>query len=326
MITSVKRFFLNQICFAYIFFSLLLFSCETDMIVDFELPEPEKKLVLQSTISPFTPPYLSPFKVQLWSTLPILDTTKSKQITDAQIFWYEDGNIKDTLMFSSEIDGYTTPDFYFPAIDKKYDIMVKREGFKSLFASCYIPDKVKIKEIKILSLAGIDNDGLAYSSVSISFQDPEPVNNFYEIIVTEVSNENAKYRLWTNEKIITNESYYPSILSFEKKMHNRLLFSDKQIKDDIKKIVVYFTPEQEISKGQQKIKFSYIDVYLRSVSEEYYKYYTTLIQHQYNQKGDFFYGLGEPLNAFSNVEGGYGIFAGFQNEALTCIVDSVNVN
>lgn len=323
---NFKRIPINQSYIVFIFFSLLLFACETDMIVDFELPEPEKKLVLQSTIAPFTPPYLSPFRVQLWSTLPILDTTKSKQLTDAQVIWYEDENIKDTLIFSSVIDGYTTPDFYFPELGKKYDIKVQREGFKSLSASCYIPDKVKISEVKILSLAGVDNDGLAYSAVSISFHDTERLSNFYEIIVTEVSNENAKFRLWTNDKIIANESYYPSILSFEKKMPNRLLFNDKQFNGNIKNIVLYFTPEQEISKGQQKIKFSYIDVYLRSVSEEYYKYFTTLIQHQYNQKGDFFYGLGEPLNVFSNVYGGYGIFAGFQNEAVTCIVDSVNFN
>lgn len=211
-----KRFSINWFNIVIIL-SLLLFSCETDMIVDFELPEPEKKLVLQSTIAPFTPPYLSPIKVQLWSTLPILDTTKSKQLTDAQVIWYEDGNIRDTLIFSSVIEGYTTPDFYFPELGKKYDIKAHREGFKSLSASCYIPDKVKISEVKILSLAGIDNDGLAYSAVSISFHDPEQLSNFYEIIVTEVSNENAKFRLWTNDKIITNESYYPSILSFEKK-------------------------------------------------------------------------------------------------------------
>jgi hypothetical protein len=249
---NFKRIPINQSYIVFIFFSLLLFACETDMIVDFELPEPEKKLVLQSTIAPFTPPYLSPIKVQLWNTLPLLDTTKSKQIKDAQLIWYEDDNIKDTLIFNSEIDGYTTPDFYFPELGKKYDIKVHKEGFKSLSASCIIPDKVKISDVKILSLAGIDNDGLAYSAASISFHDPDQVNNFYEIIITEVSNENAKYRLWTNDKIITRESYYPSILSFEMKMPNRLLFNDKQIEDNSKKIVVYFTPEQEISKGQKK--------------------------------------------------------------------------
>jgi len=115
-------------------------------------------------------------------------------------------------------------------MDKKYDIKVQREGFKSLFASCYIPDKVKIKEVKVLSLAGIDNDGLAYSSISISFHDPDQVNNFYEIIITEVSNENAKYRLWTNDKIITSESFYPSILSFDKKIIPRLKLILKLLK------------------------------------------------------------------------------------------------
>ena len=309
----------------FCFFAFIFWSCQTDMELEIELPEPKKKLVLNSTFTSFTPPYVKPLQVRLWNSWPVLDTSQAKQITDAKILWYENDQLLDSLYFDDTLNAYTLREFYFPVEGANYSIEILKDGYKNISAQNFIPPGVPIQDYKLVSFAGLNNDNLAYSSVSITFNDPEHTENYYEIIVTDVSNEKNKYRLWTNEKIITEEPWYPSVLSFDSKLPQRLLFNDKQINGTEKQIVFYFTPEQVIDKGKLKIRYSIIDIYLRSVTAEYYRYYTTLLQHKYNQKGDFFYGLSEPLNVFTNVENGYGIFAGFYNDAVTIEIDTLTI-
>lgn len=309
----------------FCFFAFISWSCQTDMELEIELPEPKKKLVLNSTFTSFTPPYVKPLQVRLWNSWPVLDTSQAKQITDAKIFWYENDQLLDSLYFDDILNAYTLKEFYFPVEGANYSIEILKDGYKNISAQNSIPPGVPIQDYKLVSFAGLNNDNLAYSSVSITFNDPEHTENYYEIIVTDVSNEKNKYRLWTNEKLIAEEPWYPSVLSFDSKLPQRLLFNDKQINGTEKQIVFYFTPEQVIDKGKLKIRYSIIDIYLRSVTAEYYRYYTTLLQHKYNQKGDFFYGLSEPLNVFTNVENGYGIFAGFYNNAVTIEIDTLTI-
>lgn len=307
------------------FFAFIFMSCQTDMELEIDLPEPEKKLVLNSTFSSFTPPYIKPLQIKLWNSWPVLDTTQASQIKDAKVLWYENGGLLDSLIFDETLEAYTSKEFYFPVEGAIYSIEVLKDGYKNISAQNAIPPNVLIQEYKLVPFAGFNSDNIAYSSVSITFNDPGQTENFYEIIVTEVSNEKDKYQLWTNEKIITEEPWYPSVLSFESKLPQRLLFNDKQINGTEKQIVFYFTPEQVIDRGKLKIRYSIIDIFLRSVTEEYYNYFTTLLQHKHNQKGDFFYGLSEPLNVFTNVENGYGIFAGFQNSAVTVEIDTLTI-
>lgn len=295
------------------------------MELEINLPEPEKKLVLNSTFTSFTPPYIKPFQVKLWNSWPVLDTTQASQIKDAKILWYENGRLLDSLIFDETLEAYTSKEFYFPAEGAIYSIDVLKDGYQKISAQNSIPPNVPIQEYQLVPFAGFNSDNLAYSSVSITFNDPGQTENYYEIIVTEVSNEKDKYQLWTNEKIITEEPWYPSVLSFESKLPHRLLFNDKQINGTVKQIVFYFTPEQVIDRGKLKIRYSIIDIFLRSVTAEYYDYFTTLLQHKHNQKGDFFYGLSEPLNVFTNIENGYGIFAGFQNSAVTVEIDTLTI-
>jgi hypothetical protein len=295
------------------------------MELEINLPEPEKKLVLNSTFTSFTPPYIKPLQVKLWNSWSVLDTTHASQIKDAKVLWYENGRLLDSLIFDETLDAYTLKDFYFPVEKANYSIEVLKDGYKNISAQNSITPGVPIHDYTLIPFAGFNSDNLAYSSVLITFNDPGQTENYYEIIVTEVSNEKDKYQLWTNEKIITEEPWYPSVLSFESKLPQRLLFNDKQINGTEKQIVFYFTPEQVIDRGKLKIRYSIIDIFLRSVTAEYYNYFTTLLQHKYNQKGDFFYGLSEPLNVFSNVKNGYGIFAGFQNSAVTVEIDTLTI-
>ncbi len=225
----------------FCFFTFIFWSCQTDMALEIELPESKKKLVLNSTFTSFTPPYIKPLHVKLWSSLPVLDTTRAEQITDAKIFWYENDRLTDSLYFDERLDAYTLKGFYFPVEGVSYRIEVLKDGYKKISAQNFIPSSVPIHDYTLVPFAGLNNDNLAYSSVALTLNDPGQTEDYYEIIVTEVSREENKYQLWTNEKIITEELWYPSVLSFESRLPQRLLFNDKQFNGSQKQVVFYFT-------------------------------------------------------------------------------------
>ena len=116
----LKMSYIKTIKFIIFYPLFLVFStsCNTDIIIDSDLPNTESKLVLNATFSTFTPPYLSPFKVELLSSLPILDTTTLKPITDATMLWIENDSVIDTLKYNNQVGAYTANEFYFPKIDK----------------------------------------------------------------------------------------------------------------------------------------------------------------------------------------------------------------
>lgn len=302
----------------------VFYSCNTKL--EIELPDPEPKLVLNALITPFTPPYSSNFRVQLFPNYPILDTTKSTQITDALVLWFQNEILIDTLTFNTDHKGYTLPFFYFPEVGQDYSIQVSKEGFLPIKASNSIPNKVEIDTVITSPLAGLNNEMSAYSSIAISFIDPKDEENYYEIIVSRIGEANeGAYKLWTSEQIITEEPYYPSDLSLDKENPRRLLFSDAKINGNKKTIVVYYEPPQSEDPYKRWITRHIIDIYLRSVTQEYYKHFTSVLLHQNSREGDLFYGIGEPMNAYTNVENGYGILAGYHNVVRTELIDTATV-
>jgi hypothetical protein len=57
-------------------------------------------------------------------------------------------------------------------------------------------------------------------------------------------------------------------------------------------------------------------VELNSVSENYYNYKKQLGIYLKKEDGDIFEGIPDPVNLFSNIENGYGIFAGYISDRV----------
>lgn len=302
-------------------FLLGFVACDTKL--EIEMPEPEAKLVMSAVFTPFVLPYPKSINVLLWESAPILDTAAYTQIKGAEVLWFENGSLMDTLWYDDELNGYTFPYYYFPEVGKEYAIRVSKEGYLPLTASCIIPQKVTIDSLNIIALAGIDENESAYSSVTLTFHDPENEDNYYEIIVSDTGER--YYRLWTSEQIITEEAYYPSDLALELKKPKRLLFNDSTFNGEEKTIVLYYEPPQLLDYYKRWISNHFVIVELRSVTKDYYNYFTSVIQNHNSREGDLFYGLGEPLNAYTNIENGYGIFAGYNVDGQTIRVDSTTV-
>ena len=186
-----------------------------------------------------------------------------------------------------------------------------------------IPEIIPLTSTNILPIAYIDETESVHSEVSIAFTDPASKANFYEVVISDIS-EKFDYELSTTNPIITSESYYPALVDFKNNKPKALLFADSKINGQNIDLKVYYTPPQTIS-DHRYISDHIISIHLRNVTEEYYKNKTTFIQHQYSLQEDILNGAGEPINVFSNIHNGYGVFAGYNNSIQSIHVPEILV-
>lgn len=298
----------------FIFIICGFISCTKE--VEITVPEEKNKLVLYSTIVPFSMPMPKYLTIDVMASSHIYDTTKY-YIPDANILLFKNNKLIDTIEYVDSKKTY--PLNIFPEEGEQYTIKVNKNGYDEVIASTSIPSKVKIDEVNITPVAVFDEDGLVYSEASITFQDPENEINFYEIAISGIAYSSYAPdvfdEIFSYDKIIKRESYYPSDLNFNLKDPKSLLFNDENINGKSYTVNVYYFPNQDIIKS--KVSEHLISVHLRNVSEEYYRFKTSMLRHLYNQEEDILYGAGEPQNILSNVEGGYGIFAGFNDDIVS---------
>ncbi|OQY03927.1 MAG: hypothetical protein B6I20_04105, partial [Bacteroidetes bacterium 4572_117] len=146
--------------------------------------------------------------------------------------------------------------------------------------------------------------------------------NYYEIGL-KIKEAKQFERIYTYENIITNEAYYPTLLSVGLKKPFYLPFNDKKINGKTIRLDIFHNApiwdDGAIHMGDYTLQ-----IYLRSVTEEYYKYHTTLLQHLYKQQEDIIFGMAEPINAYSNIENGYGVFAGFNEDVVEMYIEGID--
>lgn len=306
----------------YLFTFLFFISCSKE--IEIKIPEKKPKIVVNSTLVPFTLPAPKSLYLNIQNSATIFDTTKDNTIKNAIVLLYSNGIFFDTVHYVDSVRNYPIKQSFNPIAGDKIDVKVIKDGFENVSATSRIPLKVIITDTAITPIAYFDETGAIFSEIKITFSDPANEINFYELVVTDIAYSNYDdpdiyYNLTTQDEIITSESYYPSILNFATDKPKYLLFKDKKISGQTHTLTVYYMPPIEPVGGY--INDHYISIHLRNVTEDYYKFKTTMLQQMYGKKEDILYGVAEPINVFTNIKNGYGIFAGFNNDIV-----SIHVN
>ena len=305
------------------FLFLFISSCnETEIKI--ELPDPEPKLVVHSTFTPFTPPIVKSFAIFISQNAGVFDTLKIDPIHDATVKLFVNGEFNQDLKYDS-VYGYRTDLYFFPKAGSESSISVEKEGFQAVTAKGTIPEKVLIKETKLIPFAALDDLKNPLSQLSVTFDDPALQHNFYEIMILQDQDESSQFKLFTNDQVVTSESYYPSPLVLDAKQPYRLLFSDKLINGKTHKLEVTYRAPLVISGGKKYINPHLIFLAFRSVSEDYYRYYTSLLKQMNAVRPEILFGAAEPGTVFSNIRNGYGVFAGYSEDNRTIQVDTIRI-
>ncbi len=291
---------------------LLMTSCDEE----YEVPDTGRKLVVNGLIT--TNGVLG---VNITKSLYITDSTRwlgAEVITNARILLYENSILVDSLFNISIWPSYpglptVMPNYsvetLIPTVGKTYEIHVKAPGFPDAFATTTIPNLVKIDYVDtaIVNVPKTEWDDGVRLRCDIAFTDPEDTQNYYMVYAFNSVDDGKRVSI----PLRTSEPVVEEVLSGGSVDHG-LAFFDKSINGQQKRISILLDVDDI---GMPFIERNYpfdaptktaLFFYLYSIDESYYKYIQTLNLFFKNYKNPF----AQPVQVYSNVEGGYGMFTG----------------
>lgn len=286
---------------AAVIFCSLLSSCIKE--VELNLDELPQKVVVNGLICPD-----SLFKVHV--TLTSAMGVEKELIDNATIKIFKDGIYSTTLAAIG--DGWYQGTYPDPEIT--YRVEVKVPGFDMVYAETSIPKYPDIVDAFYeKSNSPYDDATFYHAKTTIIFQDDPNQHNYYQ---TE-----REYIFSDQPKEID-----PSILTDSELNYNPLFlfFSDVLFNGEIKNLTTM--GGGWISGGLGGGNTNYQNNYKRDfgpVSKEYYLGVKSWTQHYFNQSNDSDINdpltllfKGEPTEMYTNVQGGYGVFAGYNFQKL----------
>jgi hypothetical protein len=272
----------------YIFLLIpLLFGCE--LVVDVDVPY-EKGLTLNSF---FTPD--STFTVQLAANRYVLDNKDFQKIENGVVKIYEDDQYIETLIHLGK-GKYKSPSRK-PVVGKSYKVSAEVENLGTVASKSIIPSPVQISSVEFQREAGSYN-APPKTTFHLKFEDPQGVSNYYQILLSAaqiyVNPSGEEKIIWYPVHVESND---PTINGESGENTNNLVFKD----------ILFDGKTADLTFETHFSVFQSLKVSVRSLSEDYYKYLTTL-ELQNSTSGDPF---AQPINVYNNIKDGYGIFAGY---------------
>lgn len=289
--------------------SLLFLSATCERPVDLDLAEPNPRMVV---ISNFT--VGQKFQVQVSRTRSVLEEDGTVFILDADVEIYEGEEFLEELKLfePAGMDPfYGTTDLRAEA-GRTYTIRAAAPGYPPVAAQSRIPAPIEIQSLEVSNLtarelAGSGETEYAYR-VALGFQDPAEEMNYYHLRFYQ---QVLEYRNGeSGDTLITGGILRP--IEFNRAGDNNavttyfdggVLFEDAPFNGQF--TTYAFQLRTAIVPKYQLMGNMYAE--LRSVSEEYYLFHTSLSRQQESPGAPF----SEPVIVFNNIENGRGIFAGY---------------
>ena len=284
------------------FFILLanVVACQT--VVDFDIPIDKPWVVVNSLFSPD-----SVWQVQVSYSRNILDSRSGsfQLVRDAEVTIRDHNDeVIETLSGSSDkFFQYAYRGKTKPTSGESYSVQVKVKD-ELLKAISLLPTAVPITSLEIDSSA-FKSQGEAVE-MSIAFKDPVETKNFYEIKVLRdgfyISNKDTiRYvedmYVEPVDPALSNDNFNGAGKLLEDK-----LFNGKNYVFRLKLRSFRFNSETEMR----------VRVVLQSVTESYFRYFAAQSL-QNSTSGDPF---AQPVQVYTNVENGLGIFAGYSSSVV----------
>ena len=273
-----------------------LTSCQK--VIDIELPPTDPKIVVNSFFTDN-----SPIKIHLSRSIAVLENT-FPECNGATVILRENNIIIDTLFFQS---GYYYSHIL-AEINNNYALEVIVPGMEKVFCEDLIPEKALLQNYVCTDSVLIDEDGFIINELKLDFQDSAGPS-FYEVqLSAKYIIDNNYTSIWfkkNSDPIITSTG----LLDYNPKT---LIFTDKMFDGKHCSVKIYFATQAYADYN--------LTITFRSVSESYYKYKERQYAFLFSLENDIFSGMSEPINLYSNVRGGYGIFAGYSSDERTIIV------
>lgn len=309
---------------------LFLFSC-TEEIFDIKTTY-EQKLAVSCLFSAD-----SSFTVFIAHTKNMTDTSTNLFVDNATVIISDDKGNSETLT-QTEQGKYQGIDLI-AQTQTRYTINVSHPDFENVQASDSIPVPEHIINARLFFMAGeiIDQGHFKSDLLIYNFTNNPEIKQYFEIYTVGKGDTAFKYDHITStwyaffEPARLGMKYLcrnPLIDAEDYELHNfqTLVFSDRGIKDEIIELEISsYAPDKDEGRVFNIIPNVNPDFVLNTVSNNYYKYKTSLykqIENEYYRNAvafevfmNFVY-TSSNIDIFTNIENGYGIFAGYSYDRV----------
>lgn len=283
--------------FGLFFFLLVFFGCELEKEINIDLPLEADRLIIFGFFSPATA-----VEVKVYQTVSPTAIPSNTSVSNATVMLIEDGIIVDTLELTDEryVSNYLTKK------NKGYQIKVEAENFPTAISSLeFIPDKSSIIKINRIQ----DTSGVR---LLVDLNNFPNQNTFWDIETDAFFGENAdKIEDISKVENITDSGLQCDFLKDDK-------FSNSCFNKDIVNISLKVGSQKVIFNNDGTVDFIPYHKYtvlLKTLSASYFEYYKN-IDRYLEAEGEIFREI--PLT-WTNIENGYGVFAGFDYDTVEFI-------
>lgn len=282
---------------------LIYLSCERN--IEVELPPVVEKIAVKGLFSTD-----KIFSLKISHSKHIFDTTSTFHLDNVVVDFYENKTFIETLVNKGSIfEGlkFISPTGFKCSEKNTYKINVSATGFETVFAENTVPVPVQIITVDTSTVIaelpdwyfghlGPYNQIRPLLECRIRFNDLPDVQNYYTLQV-ETQTGQLPYVSYDQivEYLLNNEDAncgWECIYHYKK-----VCFSDKLMDGEEYELVILL--DKELLKGKTYFK-------LYSLSREYYFYKKSVMQSFDSQLDPF----AEPVQVYSNIQNGVGIFAG----------------
>lgn len=267
----------------------LLVSCTK--VINIDLPSAPDKLVVNCLFSTG-----EVFTVHLSHSQDIL-SEDSTEIDNADLMLYANDVYQGTLNYVS--NGFYTHDTIIARPGIRYKLVAHVTGYDQVVAEDSTPTPAILDSVYYNPNAYPDSEGDDFYKIELFLKDNASQRDYYEIVLKHYINTGnySIIRLRGDyEQVIMNEGdedFYSGICVFSDELINGSEYRLKLKTSDI------------LSENRKEL-------HLLSISKTFYQYRKSWIRHSSAQYIDITNPI-EPVALFTNVKGGYGIFAGYSD-------------
>lgn len=189
-------------------------------------------------------------------------------------------------------------------------------------ASTYVPTTIKIQSLRRIDTNIIINEGLENITCRLTFNDPIEEANYYEFTAistfyndqNEIKSSFQRVNIANGTLINTNTKISQSTKGI---LFSDSLFNGTMVSIDFNGFIFI----RNSNDGYVLVNDTFqITGIIRNVSKEYYNYKKSVARIRLNNSSDLFSGPAVPVQLYSNIENGLGIFAGYSSSHKTITI------
>ena len=241
-----------------------------------------------------------------------MDSLPLKNVDQAEVQLFIDETFIETLV----ADGnglYSSSSIVKPG--KTYRCQIRIHGYELVTCSDSLPLSNPILKIEHILTAGIDEEGFTYPGIKFTFSNNPQEHRYYQAIIWNYHESDWRSSPWTAAglKEITDRVLLAEGLPMA-------VFSNDQIKGDSYTMQInyqsgyYYSGPNNVNRKMYPFRLE-----LRSISYDYYQYLKQEYLYELGRYPEFLSGVGSVFPLHSNVQNGYGIFAGYSTFFSTII-------